>query len=278
MGTGTELQKWGSYEVEAAAKEQEALSKEGGGVGFMKLEVGKNRVRIFPPAPGRTSPFVVTFQHYVDLPDGKKYTFACPRVMEKKPCPVCNHAAKLQRSGTEADKARARELSPSRRVYCVVLDRRNPDAGPQILGFGKMVHEQLVALRQDEDMGGDFTHPVNGIDVIIERTGDGKFNTRYNVNLARNSGPIVDDAALMDELRVQMPDLSRYSTVPSEAEITARLSGESAEDARAAGNARRAGGGRPRQQRANAQMFDAADITDAEFTDDTDDADGDWTR
>jgi hypothetical protein len=261
--SGTDLQKWGDYDLDAAAEEKEALAKEGS-AGFMKLEVGKNIARIFPPAPGRKTPFLVVYQHYVDLPDGGRYSFPCPRMMAKRQCPVCSEAATLARSKNSADNQRARDLAPKRRVFAVVLNRKDESAGPQILGFGKTIHEALVALRQDEDMGGNYTHPIKGIDVVIERTGNGKFDTKYTVNLARKPRPIVNDAALMDQLREQMPDLTRLALVPDNDEIEAKLNGE--EPPSRGGK----GGGGQRLARAQDSAFDDSSI-DAEFEEMTDD-------
>jgi len=266
---GTDLQKWGDYDLDTAAEEQEQLDKEGS-AGFMKLTVGKNVVRILPPAAGKKTPFQVVYQHYVDLPDGGRYSFACPRMMAKEHCPVCNEAAGLARSKNSEDSKRARDLMPKRRVFAVVLNRKDESAGPQILGFGKQIHEALIQLRRDEDMGGNYTHPIKGIDVIIDRQGTGKFDTKYTVNLARKPRPIVDDAALLDELRLQMPDLSMLARVPSAEEITAKMNGEEP-PARSGGGggARRSGG----QRRANAQdaTFSDGNTIDAEFEELTDD-------
>lgn len=268
---GTALQKWGSYGLDTAAEEQEALSREGGGAGFMKLVAGQNMVRILPPVAGLKSPFVVVYQHYVDLPDGQRYSFACPRLMAKpaKRCPVCEEVARLAKTGNGEDSKRSRDWTAKRRVFAAVIDRKNPDAGPQILGFGKQIHEALIELRRNEDVGGDYTHPTRGIDVIIKRTGSGKLDTRYEVNLARKSGPIVHDAGLMDEIYTQMPDLTRFARVPDYDEILARLQGE--EPSR---GAQRRGGGRS----ARAQDTAFADSVDAEFeeVDDSEDGNEDW--
>ena len=60
------------------------------------------------------------------------------------------------------------------------------DAGTQVFAFGKMIYEQLRSIRNDPDSGGDFTHPETGFDIIIERTGSGKFDTAYDVRAARH--------------------------------------------------------------------------------------------
>ena len=57
-----------------------------------------------------------------------------------------------------------------------------PDAGVQILPFGWTIHNRLMEIRENVRKGGNFTHPVSGRVVIINRTGQG-FSTRYEVSV-----------------------------------------------------------------------------------------------
>ena len=176
---------YGSYEVDEAVKEQESWDA---GLGeFGKITVGKNTLRVLPPSPGRKSPFRVVFTHYINFDKDKSVSFACPRLEAKKPCPVCIKADQLQASGNPADYERAKEFFPSRRVYMNAVNRTHESVGPQVYGIGKTIHEALIALRKDEDAGGDFTHPENGFDVIIERKGKGKNDTEYKVFPSRHT-------------------------------------------------------------------------------------------
>lgn len=226
MGKGTNLQKWGTYTEDAATEEQEVLAKEGSGTDYLKLEPGKNVVRIMPPAAGRTSPFQIVYQHYIELPDGKKWSFTCPRLMAKKRCPACQMSDQLRKTGNPADAEQARSLQAKRRVFANAIDRKDEDAGPKVLAFGKTIHEALVKLRRDEDVGGDYTHPTDGFDVVIDREGTGQFDTKYSVNMARKSRPLTEDPDEMEAWRVGMHDLNRFALVPTEEEIMARLRGE----------------------------------------------------
>jgi len=217
------LVKWGTYDAGAAKQEKEDLAKEGGGA-FMKLAVGKNVVRILPPAPGRTTPFQVVHQHFVRLPTAPDpVVFVCPRMTVKQPCPVCAQADKLRATGNQADRDKAWELTPRRRVFCAVIDREAPELGPRVLAFGKQIHEELVSLRDDEDSGGDFTHPVNGYDIIIERKGSGKNDTEYKVRRAKNETPLSPDAAEMAEWAEALPDLAQFTRVKALTEILEML-------------------------------------------------------
>jgi len=210
---------YGSYELDAADEEHEDLSR-GGGT-YMKLEVGRNVVRFLPPPMGRATPFVTVFQHFLNLPGlPDPVIFNCPRLMAKRPCPACAKGEKLKSTGNPKDADAARDFWASRRVFSCVIDRAEEDSGPKILGFGKMIHEALVAIRRDEDAGGDFTNPENGFDIIIERSGTGKTDTRYTVRPARKSSPLGN----LEWVQMQ-PDLRHLAKVPSMDEIKAMVSG-----------------------------------------------------
>ena len=271
---GTNLQKWGTYELDTANQEALDLAHESGGASFMKLKVGKNIVRILPPLPGKSSPFFVTYQHYIRTEgDDKPFAFSCPRLVLQIRCPACDEWQRLRKSANRKDQERSREFFPKRRVFCNVINRAEPEQGPMVLAFGKMIHEELIALRQDEDAGGDYTHPINGIDVTIERTGSGKFDTDYQVRLARRSTPISADASVMDAWREAMHDLESFAKLPSDEEIKARLNGEDYDD----GSSQESRGSKRSRQRAPARNAVDSDIADAEFTDaDGEDHNEDW--
>lgn len=225
------LVKYGEYTPEAAQQEEKD-SKSAGGAGFVKLQPGKNVVRILPPAQGRTSPFRVIYQHYLRVAGAEgPVVFVCPRQEAKRPCPVCKEADRLKRSGNPADRDRAGELFPSRRVFANAVDRSDPEGGVKVLVVGKTVHESLIAIRKDADAGGDFTHPTKGFDIIIERTGTGKQDTRYTVRPARNSTPLSADAKQMDEWLSSMRDLEEHARVLDQEELEAKLGGTDDADA-----------------------------------------------
>lgn len=211
------MQKWGSYDVEAAKEEQEQVGKGAGG--FFKFEQGNNRVRFLPPPAGKRTPFVLVQQHFVQLPGmAAAASFNCPRAMASERCPVCDKADKLKASGNPVDFEEAKKLYPKLRVFANVIDRKHPEQGPQVIAYGKMVHEKLVKLRTDEDAGGDFTHPLEGFDIIIEKNGDG-MNTKYEVRPARQSTPLGD----LEWIDMQQ-DLARFAAVPSAEELAEKLS------------------------------------------------------
>lgn len=216
--SGQAIVNYGAYEVEAADAEHEDLSRGGGN--FMKLDTGRNVVRFLPPPAGRNTPFVTVFQHFLNLPGfAEPIIFNCPRLMARKGCPACQKGEKLKSTGNQKDADAARDFWASRRVFANVIDRNDEDAGPKILGFGKLIHEALVAIRRDEDAGGDFTDPVDGFDIVIERTGTTKTDTRYTVRPARKSSELGN----LEWIETQ-PDLRYLAKVPTLEEIKAMVS------------------------------------------------------
>jgi gp32 DNA binding protein like len=208
------LVQYGGYSEEAAKAEQEEAEK--GSTDFMKFAAGKNVVRILPPPIGRSSPFQVVHQHFVQL-DGMtaQASFNCPRMMAKRSCPVCGMVDKLRASGNPVDYDRAGDLLPKLRVYCAVIDRAKPEQGPRVLAFGKSVHKVLTAIREE----GDFTHPTDGFDIIVNRKGTGKTDTEYDTRAARSNSPLAETVEQMNDWIKGQPDVTMYGRVPSDDDL-----------------------------------------------------------
>jgi hypothetical protein len=233
------LVKFGSYDVEAAHEEKSDLSAGGGQAEFMKLKAGRNVVRIIPPPMGKRSPFRTVYQHFIQTPTGP-IVFVCPRLEKKQPCPACQRAEEFRGSKNEEDQKMASEFFARRRVFCNVVDRGEPEKGAKVLAFGKGIHESLVALRDDPDSGGDYTHPINGFDIIIERSGNGKNDTKYAVRGARNTSQLADDVTVMQSLIDTQRDLEQFARVPTWDELRDMLAGKKREKGDGASQQRQA--------------------------------------
>lgn len=255
------LVKYGEWSADEAEKEKEDLAKSGTGAEFMKLAVGRNVVRVLPPALGKKTPFKVFYQHFINVPgQTNAVSFACPRMEAKRYCPACEKADALRATGNPADYDLAGQLFAKRRVFVNVIDRKNPESGPKILAFGKTVHEQMLALRTDEDAGGDYTHPANGFDLVIEREGTGKNDTSYKVFPARKQSALGNDEWIM-----MQHNLDAYARVPSQEELERMIKGQpsgSSGTRPAAG-----GGGRPAGGKRRTAADDAIDTTGEEVDD-----------
>lgn len=227
------LQKYAEFSMEDAEAAGEELAAMGGAADFIKFAVGKNVLRFLPAKPGKKV-FVLVQQHFIEIPGASgPVVFACPRIHAKRSCPACQQADKMIDSGNPVDYERGKKLQPKLRVFANAINRKEPEAGPKIAGFGKQIYEQLLSLRKNEDAGGNFTDPgPNGFDIVIDRTGEG-LKTEYKVWPARKVSALGND-----EWLDQQRDLERYSRVPSDDEL-ARMLGGGARSGPSRGNAPR---------------------------------------
>lgn len=208
----------GWTEEDAAANDSEV--GEGGKTPFWSPKVGRNLVRMLPGL-GTNKPMIVSHQHYIELPGRPKVVFACPKALEKKPCPACTKSEQLMASKNQADRETAFGLKPRLRVYANIVDRGDVAKGPQVWGFGRTVYDQLRSLRADPDVGDFFRIDASGFDIVVERKGTGKNDTEYHVR------PSAKNLALGDAsvLEVQS-DLQRFRSVMEYDAIVAKLRGD----------------------------------------------------
>lgn len=215
---------YGEYDEDTAAQEKEELDASGGAE-FMKLKVGRNIIRVLPPPVGQRKPYRTVHQHFIEIGPVSQ-SVICARLEAKKPCAVCQKVDELRKSQAKIDQDMASSLFARRRVFANVIDRAEPEKGPKVLAFGKTIHEQLVALRSDEISGADYVHPLKGYDVVIERTGTGKNDTKYKVTLARKESALGATEALMQEWIDTQRNLDTYAKLPGIEEVRKLLSGE----------------------------------------------------
>jgi hypothetical protein len=259
------LVKFGSYEVQAATEERQELEA-GSAAEFMKLKPGRNVVRVLPPPQGKRSPFRTVYQHFIQTPTGP-IVFVCPRLEKKEPCPACQKADELRGARNEEDQRLANELFARRRVFTNCIDRAEPEKGPKVLGFGKTIHEQLIALREDEDAGGEFTHPISGFDIIIERAGSGKNDTKYSVRPARQSSQLHEDASVMQAWIDGQRNLDQFARVPSWDELRDMMAGKKRERGEAPAQDRRAALPAREERKPRKSIGDEAFDTEGEYRD-----------
>ncbi len=214
-----------TYSLDDMAEDKAATA--GGKTNWMTLKEGRNIFRVVPPMKGGKL-FKIYFQHFVDRPDGTKAGFACPSRTNAagKPCPACAHAKKLQDSGNALDMDLAKRFWPKQRVLVNVIDRADPEAGCKVLGITKGTFEKIRKLRESEELGGDFSHPIKGYDLCIDRTGTG-LQTEYTVVASRNNSVLGPDDETMGTWIKEQNDLEPLAAPLAEAAIRTLCSGES---------------------------------------------------
>lgn len=240
----TNMVKYGSFDLDDADEIDVEMNKSFSG--YFKLAVGKNVVRFLPaPAPDLKA-FIMVWEHQLNLPNGDFVNFACPRLMGKKRCILCQRADQLKNSGNPADYDRAKDLFTKRRIYANIIDRRDQEGGPKTFAFGKMIWDDLKIVREDV---GDYTHPEDGFDIIIRRTGTSKNNTEYKCTAG--------DACFLGDMEWigQQGNLLRFTRILSEAEIREKLGGVGEE--RGGRDNRRE---RPKRSTVVDSSFDVADL------------------
>lgn len=209
----------GEYTIEEAEKQAKAIGKQG----YFKALVGRNRIRVMPGPKGSLSPIVLAKLHRVEVP-GEKWAVRF-RCIDSN-CPACQRSIELSRTGLSDDFDEAKKWQPRVRGFANIIDRKEPDKGPLIWEFGNTIIEQLARLRQNEDVAGDYSHPVKGIDLSLERKGSGQFDTEYFIQAVKQGSPLHQSVEQMNEWLEARHDLEACAPLFTAEEIAARLSGQ----------------------------------------------------
>ena len=239
--------KYEDFTLEDAQSAEEELERLNPSDELRKLKPGNHRMRFLPGIAGQFKPMVMVQEHWTDDVNGKRIMFVCPRAHAHRDCPECNVAARLSASENRRDNSRAYDHKPKLAVFSNVIYRPQEELGPRIYRFGKMVYDELVALRQNEDAGGNFTDITKaGFDVIITRTGTGQNDTEYKAAAAREFSPLSANEEEVKRWMAGLNDLRRKARVLDERDLENLLKGRSGDgdDRRQARGAVASGGRR----------------------------------
>ena len=183
---------------------------------WIKLEVGDNNMRLLCGANGNF--YVETGYHYIPKAGStKKNAVTCLKIAKGERCYLCEVVASLRKSGKKDDKALAKELSASPRIFMNVIDRDDNDT-VKVLGCGNMIFKGILKYIADDDWG-DITDAKQGRNIVIERIGTGKNDTEYSVR----PKPKIN---VVDMSKIELFDLEEMVTIPTIAEQKAILAGE----------------------------------------------------
>jgi hypothetical protein len=259
---------WTPEQMEEESKEM------GGGGAWWKPPVGTTAVRVLPPKIGWKSPFVIQHQHFIRMPgvDGP-IIFCCPKMHEAKTCLACGKADELEASGNARDERAARQLRPQKRMMAnIVVNPKDQNSKPQIWAFGKTVYDQLKAIRENDEGGGNFLDPINGFNLGVKRVGTGKDDTKYTVIPSRTASGLAN----MDWIDVQT-DLRRMIKIPTPEQQARLLDGEDPRDvwsdddgARPSGDQRQRSGGGRKDETVPADASEVRTAEDDLFEDEVD--------
>jgi len=184
------------------------------GTDLFRMKNGDNTIRILPPTwPDADHYAYPVWMHRFIGPDNS--TYACPRKMLNKPCPICD-AAQQARDNDDKDEEKA--LRAQEMWCCWVIDRDGDDPElPQIHQMSGIMDKDILNNTIDKKRGDVLAidDPDNGYDLTIRRSGQG-IKTRYSgFTFDRQDSPISDDADTQEEILAHIadnpiPDLINY--------------------------------------------------------------------
>lgn len=217
------LTEWEPIDDEAEDQYDEDFA--GASSEFYKLGAGTHRVRVLPKRKGEESHRKIVHEHFIDVPGQQnKISFACPRLMTrgKERCPVCDEADALKRTRNPIAQGRAKELYPRMRIYMNVIVRGKEEEGPKVVAVPKSIWERMKKLKTKF---GDYTNPTDaGYDIIIERAGSSKDDTKYEADAARSNSVLGTPEQIAEWIEARW-DLAFYAALPERDELAKFLPG-----------------------------------------------------
>ena len=193
---------------------------------------GESALRVLPARIGERV-VLLTFTHYAKIPGLEKGVFCnCPRLMEARPCPLCEMFTKLSGANKKHERDLAYEVyRPKPSGMCNIIVRGQERKGIQRWSLSKARMDDLRTLRRSKG-GGDYTNPTEkGFDLLLNRTGT-KLDTEYTLGADRQCSPLVaNEDGVYDEEKAlwlinNQPDLRIYLVTPTYEEVTAMMRGE----------------------------------------------------
>jgi hypothetical protein len=171
---------------------------------FFKPKPGKYQVRILPNKYDKAWPIREVQFHYGFA---KGPILALSNWGEADP--IADFAKQLRKSSDKEDWQLAKKIEPKYRYFAAVVVRGEEHLGARLWEFGKLTNDQLVGIAADEDYG-DFTDITDGRDFTIEATEDviaGRKGIKCNIRVKPKTTPISEDAALVEKLLNEQPDI-----------------------------------------------------------------------
>jgi len=171
---------------------------------FFKPKPGKYQVRLLPNKYDKAWPIREVQFHYGFA---KGPILALSNWGEADP--IADFAKQLRKSADKEDWQLAKKIEPKSRFFAAVVVRGEEHLGARLWEFGKLTNDQLVGIAADDDYG-DFTDITDGRDFTIEATEDviaGRKGIKCNLRVKPKTTPISEDAALVEKLLDEQPDI-----------------------------------------------------------------------
>lgn len=189
---------------------------------YITFEQGDTRVRILPGHPNMDAFFVEAYFHNKQTrKDNVKVRCLNNGDVSGDDCPICEEIRQYQGSRDKNDKKIWQEQRPKNRFYMNALERSDEEHEVKILACGTMVMTQLLGFVTDPDYG-DITDVAEGLDIVINRTGE-KLDTEYTVKPRRKSSPALPDE---DEVAAIIGTNAKNTKLNDLTEIANQFDGE----------------------------------------------------
>jgi hypothetical protein len=152
-----------------------------------KIPEGKSKLRILPPWSEAGEVGYQSASHWRIPPNDRM--FNCLKIINKE-CPLCEMVEVMrQKAGKDKDKKKKiNEYAAKKSIYYNVVVRGEEEKGVQIMRSGPRLYENILSYLYDEDYD-DVTDIDNGMDCVIERTGQG-LDTSYTVKFGPKQSPL----------------------------------------------------------------------------------------
>ena len=167
---------------------------------FWKPTYGRHQIRIVPS------------KYFPDLPCHKvmfyygiaKHPMTALTNFDKQD-PIQEFIEQLRQNNDKDSNELAYKLSAKARFFAPVIVRGEEEKGVRLWGLSATVNKKLLDYASDEEIG-DYTDPANGFDLkmIYEEGTGGSFATT-DIDVARKSTPLSDDADQIDEWLQNQP-------------------------------------------------------------------------
>lgn len=211
------------------------------GMKMLKLEKGTMIVDIIPYMVGAGNPFADEGKYHYERtfwmhrgvgPAGDSYI--CLAKTKNEACPVCEYQARLRKGG-EVDEKTLKEMSPKRRQLFHVVNRKDIEAGVQLLEASYAMFGKLLATRIDSDAATEsgwdkFADPKEGMRLQLTIAEKSMGSNKYLEVIAIDFLPRKHQYGwkFVDENTVCLDDILK---IPNYEKLAALLeSGEEAED------------------------------------------------
>jgi hypothetical protein len=191
------------------------------------MQNGKNRIRLMPPKDGRKLPFELIWEHAYTNDEGVFLSVPCARLISKgkSKCPACEESQRRLDGDQPNSRVDGNEMRAKQRAYGYVINRDNEEAGVMLVAFPKTVYDILIDYIGDEDDPCDISDVLEGFDVVVTRTGSGKFDTEYSTKLAPKPSRLHPTDDQINSWVESSPNLMERAVVLRAEEISNMMAG-----------------------------------------------------